>query len=1561
MSGERNMLKTSRFVARYIRDVSRNKGKRTKIMNLLENDTPFEEETVGAVALIDISGFTALTSTLLAQQGRRSSEEMTQAVSKFMSKIIDIISYYGGDVIKFLGDALLIVFESKSGESELRYTTRRALICCTEVLIKGKTKSVTSARTAQSPTKKKAFEVDEDLLDLHIGLSAGCFHHVIVGVAGQRCDYFVHGPPLGEIGGALDNARPGELGIARSAVEVLQLPDTIYSQIKIRKYEQKGNSQTVEFKSLEILQAQLSLLEPARLNFLEDTQRKPSEASQYPVERIECLDEARHSNEFSFQFMNQSLVHKIRNLMNSNRLNGDMGQSKFTMSLIPTQSLTRSEISTSMVKEEDDDSSHGPSSEYRRLFSVLIKGLKPYDGVTQQFSVDDKGQSFFAVFGLPPWSHENNAVFAVRAAITVSELLKSNGLTPFTIGLSTGDLLFSHMGSNIRSEAGLLGDVVNVAARLMIFNKAEGYNIFCDYDTHEATTELYHHAEIGLHMLKGKLEPVSIWAIKNSKIGIDNLKVNHKDRKNFGYADEKAKVNSIFSKWMQDHNQAVLIVEGPSGMGKTSLLDISLASMNKHDAKIIVIRGAEIERLNPLYSIRSLMRSVYQVFSQLTEAEKAEFAQSNQAFLPQPPPVGSLRFDIPEIIIGSDSGLPNPPSEIAPVASSSSKKAATKKRVTKQVINSNMINVDESFEGIRNFVTACGLNDDLIPILFPVMEWVDNKDTPATKNMTPEEKQAKLRTMIVHIVKSIMDHMKIAVLCDDLQFMDHTTLELLSTIIQTTKKSLYFLFSRPFAIYHLTAIESSKNLPYTTLIKLNGLSVMDTQKMLVWKFRDIGATSLDKELLRVIHVRSSGSPFFLDKLADTLLATLPRVISCDEKGMVATTVSEIDYQEILAINVESAILVTFDQLDHHFQELLRVASVCGMYFDFNDVSAVIDGNYPPDDLISMAQSLDLFSFLTPCPDPPQQNRSQISEIIPEGKKKYRYCFTHILISNTIYGSQPFGHRQEIHKRLAKYLEEKLTIENRASVLPSIAFHYSNTSDQDKMYVYFEMLGLEYVDRYLFQEGVGALGKLIHLFEAEKKTDNNSSMPPTRQAVWYAALAYAETGRKSIQNARKHAIKALSLIEASWPETDEQYNNMLKHHLRKQNMLWLRTIGGRLATGEANPEKDKIMFRCLSVLHNLAMMDPTLPPKDIPLINTHYLNLSIACGQQYRPEFVDGCFKSAEWQWLSNNKHSSHVYLNQGKKLSSGIAEYESFLNAPAALCVYKGDFPTAVTKLELCAKKAKTAKDMATYHMNQVFLSTVLVSIGKLEESYSTAKECCKEVEANEEHMMTLLFAVPLEISSVFCDKADDATRWATLINLKADYAVTALSRVFSGACCIFHLRKGDSSKALDKFQDMVNAGMTLMTVGQRMPMQLFGYCSIFPFLYFSLEKDPDSKKLQALIETLNTAVNIARKLWLKPCVEGAAAYRMYLAAQFLLQGKPDLGISVITKAFGNGATNSTMKSMGFIYGLHLAVAGRFSTNPALRSQFADKALMVLTDMGAKGLGEWAKGGEYGF
>ncbi|HZQ16338.1 MAG TPA: AAA family ATPase [Gaiellaceae bacterium] len=64
---------------------------------------------------LDISGFTAL-SERLAERGKLGAEELIMLISRCYSGLIDIAERYGGDVLKFRGDALLLLFEGDGHE-----------------------------------------------------------------------------------------------------------------------------------------------------------------------------------------------------------------------------------------------------------------------------------------------------------------------------------------------------------------------------------------------------------------------------------------------------------------------------------------------------------------------------------------------------------------------------------------------------------------------------------------------------------------------------------------------------------------------------------------------------------------------------------------------------------------------------------------------------------------------------------------------------------------------------------------------------------------------------------------------------------------------------------------------------------------------------------------------------------------------------------------------------------------------------------------------------------------------------------------------------------------------------------------------------------------------------------------------------------------------------------------------------------------------------------------------------------------------------------------------------
>lgn len=79
-------------------------------------ELPFIEKFEGTVMFMDISGFTPITEAL-QKLGPEGAEIIRNLLVSYFSKLFQVVEKHAGDVVKFAGDALLIVWKDKDLES----------------------------------------------------------------------------------------------------------------------------------------------------------------------------------------------------------------------------------------------------------------------------------------------------------------------------------------------------------------------------------------------------------------------------------------------------------------------------------------------------------------------------------------------------------------------------------------------------------------------------------------------------------------------------------------------------------------------------------------------------------------------------------------------------------------------------------------------------------------------------------------------------------------------------------------------------------------------------------------------------------------------------------------------------------------------------------------------------------------------------------------------------------------------------------------------------------------------------------------------------------------------------------------------------------------------------------------------------------------------------------------------------------------------------------------------------------------------------------------------------
>ncbi|WP_166828507.1 adenylate/guanylate cyclase domain-containing protein [Thalassoroseus pseudoceratinae] len=513
---------------------------------------PREENRTAVLLFADIAGFTRLTETL-AQEDSDGTEKLTGILNRFFGQLIAVVEGFGGDVIKFAGDALLAVWSVKDDEL-LSSVMRKAIRC---------------ALMAQQ--KLTPFEAEGQSLAMRISVHAGPVRLLELGGGLGRWELLILGDPLQKLCGTDLRSDVGTVAVSRSAWEPVK--DQFAGEIR-------ENGSVV--------------LEPSVSNVSID------QATNLPI--APSMERALRA------FIPGAVVTRLA--------------SGLTDWLAELRWITALFIHLPML---DFDV---PIESAQAVLLELQRVIYRFEGSVNKLSVDDKGVTMVAAFGLPPLSHEDDQRRAVQTAIALREFLDQPGCG---IGIATGRVFCGSVGARSRREYTIIGDAVNLAARLMQEANADN-RILVDESTWRACKNSLPFGPANTLHLKGKEGAITAYE------PLPDVPPTHdNDSEPFSFVGRHAERDIIqhrIAALAQTEKHGVVIIEGEAGIGKSFLIDELIRQANHEGIRVCLGVGNAIEKSLPYVGWQAIAEELLTDDFQETHKELAEVFSLMNAIVP---------------------------------------------------------------------------------------------------------------------------------------------------------------------------------------------------------------------------------------------------------------------------------------------------------------------------------------------------------------------------------------------------------------------------------------------------------------------------------------------------------------------------------------------------------------------------------------------------------------------------------------------------------------------------------------------------------------------------------------------------------------------------------------------------------------------------------------------------------------------------------------------------------------------------------------------------------------
>ncbi|HEX9385895.1 MAG TPA: AAA family ATPase, partial [Anaerolineales bacterium] len=250
----------------------------------------------------------------------------------------------------------------------------------------------------------------------------------------------------------------------------------------------------------------------------------------------------------------------------------------------------------------------------QNISKLIQRSVYRYEGSINKINVDDKGITIVAALGLPPFSHEDDPARGVQAALMIRKEL-ANLNVPSYVGVATGRIFCGSVGNESRREYTIIGNAVNLSARLMSAASKQdelidkyAVPILCDRATYDSAKDAVEFKPLPPQPVKGRTEPVEVFHAQEAKKSVVRSKTEL-----IGRQEEKTLIAAALQELSRGMPHQTLVLQGEAGIGKSRLFEDLIRQAETLDVKTFIGGGDGIEKSSPYHAWRPIFDKIFEI------------------------------------------------------------------------------------------------------------------------------------------------------------------------------------------------------------------------------------------------------------------------------------------------------------------------------------------------------------------------------------------------------------------------------------------------------------------------------------------------------------------------------------------------------------------------------------------------------------------------------------------------------------------------------------------------------------------------------------------------------------------------------------------------------------------------------------------------------------------------------------------------------------------------------------------------------------------------------------